>query len=103
MAAASILSSTKLPHLGDGLVDRIAFLRADLRIGKHEVRVEMAEEERLGEAELFLVGEEKLLGLFLAIRSLTKQDDSTPAYCCWKDCTRPTAIPAICCTTTSST
>ena len=54
-------------HLRHGLIDDWALLGLDLRVGKEQRRVEVAEEQPLGEAELLRSGEEQLFGLLLLL------------------------------------
>src|SRR5262249_34974952 len=57
-------------QLGDRLFDRLTFLQLDLRVREDQGRIEMTEEQPLGEATRLRPGEQQLLRLLLLLFQL---------------------------------
>ena len=69
MAAASMPSGSKSRTSATAGIDARLLFRLELRIGEKQRRVEMAEEQGLGEAQRLRAGEEQFLGLlFLLVK-----------------------------------
>ena len=80
MAAASMCSSQYLRTSSSDRVGDLALLGGQLRVGEQERRLELAQEQPLGEAQRVLLGEEQFLGLLALLIDLRGSEghDSVP-------------------------